>query len=60
MSTAVTQSRVVRNDSRELVYRWADEAVKSGGVASVVDSWEGAQWVSTVTITWPEKKEPKQ
>lgn len=51
-----TVSRILLNSEREdakLVLKWADHSASHGGSFSVVNSYEGGSWISTVTINWP-------
>lgn len=53
-----TVNRLLLNSAREdakLVLKWADLAASRGGSFSVVNEYSDGNWVSIVTINWPEE-----
>lgn len=55
-----TVSRLLLNSDRadaKLVLNWANKAAEAGGSFQVVNVWSEGNWMSVVTIHWPEGTE---
>ncbi len=57
--TTISRLLLNRNDAEKaLVLKWADLVAKYGGSFDIIQRYENNDWVSIITINWPENLKP--